>query len=325
MFNYYDSLQVDEQAEATEPGSRRSVPRRYTARTLFHLSPPSDLGSPLRAINTHNHSHSGHSHLAAAIAAVQLKQQQTFDSKSFREVLGLCSTPLGGIAIASLRRGPGPMHMHLERGASFQKRRPSAILSGMPNLTTISELPQSPRPVLTRMASLVDMPSGKDMILKITSKVSRQSSRQSLVSPSLHLRPRVTAPLTCPLLPSSLPLPLPLLFLSSPSPLPLPLPLLVLSAPHHAQVKVVAANEVQHVMDEARILASEAANHPFIAKLQGKFQTPDALVLVFAPILCGDLWSLLYDKVPVPFTALGQPNHTTRPSTPPHSLHPPHL
>ena len=52
-----------------------------------------------------------------------------------------------------------------------------------------------------------------------------------------------------------------------------------------------------------RILSSEAANHPYIAKLSGKFQTPDMCVFVYTPILCGDLWTLLHSPFDEAFIA----------------------
>ena len=57
---------------------------------------------------------------------------------------------------------------------------------------------------------------------------------------------------------------------------------------------VVLSNEVKHVMDEVKILAT--LNSPFILCLLGKFQTCDELIFVFEIAPSGDLWSLIHER-----------------------------
>ena len=57
---------------------------------------------------------------------------------------------------------------------------------------------------------------------------------------------------------------------------------------------VVAQKFVRVVKAEAAILSS--LNNPFIAKLFGKFQTPDELVLVLERCTGGDLWTVIYEE-----------------------------
>ena len=59
--------------------------------------------------------------------------------------------------------------------------------------------------------------------------------------------------------------------------------------------QLVESEHVRSIFNEAKILAS-VAGYPFITKLYGKFQTPDALGLVFSAAMGGDVWSLLHDK-----------------------------
>ena len=59
--------------------------------------------------------------------------------------------------------------------------------------------------------------------------------------------------------------------------------------------QLVESDRVRSIFNEAKILAS-VAGYPFITKLCGKFQTPDALGLVFTAAMGGDVWSLLHDK-----------------------------
>ena len=74
------------------------------------------------------------------------------------------------------------------------------------------------------------------------------------------------------------------------------------------------------------MLGSEATNHPYIIKLQGKFQTPDTLVFVFNPVMCGDLWTLLHDPQDPAYRCAHTHAHThthTYTRTP-HTPHTPH-
>ena len=57
---------------------------------------------------------------------------------------------------------------------------------------------------------------------------------------------------------------------------------------------VVAQKFVRVVKAESAILSS--LNNPFIAKLYGKFQTPDELVLVLERCTGGDLWTVIYEE-----------------------------
>lgn len=57
---------------------------------------------------------------------------------------------------------------------------------------------------------------------------------------------------------------------------------------------VVLSNEVKHVMDEVKILATLTS--PFILCLLGKFQTCDELIFVFEIAPSGDLWSLIHER-----------------------------
>jgi serine/threonine protein kinase len=66
--------------------------------------------------------------------------------------------------------------------------------------------------------------------------------------------------------------------------------------PINPQVQIAHEARMPAVLKESAVLSSEALDHPFIAKLCGKFQTPDALVWVFEPALGGDLWGVLYDQ-----------------------------
>jgi len=59
--------------------------------------------------------------------------------------------------------------------------------------------------------------------------------------------------------------------------------------------QLVESDRVRSIFNEAKILAS-VAGYPFINKLCGKFQTPDALGLVFTAAMGGDVWSLLHDQ-----------------------------
>jgi cGMP-dependent protein kinase len=64
--------------------------------------------------------------------------------------------------------------------------------------------------------------------------------------------------------------------------------------------KAIASRQKQenHVLGEANSLAS--FRHPFIAKLYGKFQTPNDLVLVLERVSGGDLWSVMYEENDAP-------------------------
>lgn len=56
---------------------------------------------------------------------------------------------------------------------------------------------------------------------------------------------------------------------------------------------------VDHIIEEVRIL--KILHHcPFIIKLEGTFQTPNQLCMVFEPMLCGDLCTILYDIIDLP-------------------------
>ena len=59
--------------------------------------------------------------------------------------------------------------------------------------------------------------------------------------------------------------------------------------------QLVESDHIRSIINEAKILAS-VAGYPFITKLCDKFQTPDALGLVFSAAMGGDVWSLLHDK-----------------------------
>jgi len=56
--------------------------------------------------------------------------------------------------------------------------------------------------------------------------------------------------------------------------------------------------KVEHIMEEVYIL--KLLKHPFIIKLEGTFQTPHQLFIVFEALLYGDLCTLLYDLEVLP-------------------------
>jgi serine/threonine protein kinase len=70
-------------------------------------------------------------------------------------------------------------------------------------------------------------------------------------------------------------------------------------------IKVLAkakVKNIEHLMEEVDIL--RLLKHPFIIKLAGTFQTAHQLCMVFEPLMCGDLCTLLYynDELPkLPF------------------------
>jgi serine/threonine protein kinase len=52
------------------------------------------------------------------------------------------------------------------------------------------------------------------------------------------------------------------------------------------------------ILNEAKMLASQPLEHPFIVKMYGKFQTDDALVLAMERLPTIDLWALLHQEKP---------------------------
>lgn len=69
---------------------------------------------------------------------------------------------------------------------------------------------------------------------------------------------------------------------------------------------VIETHQLRHVLDERKLLKS--LDNPFILKLYGTYQTPHQLVMVTEPLVCGDLWSVIYEVSPfcercgLPFT-----------------------
>ena len=54
-----------------------------------------------------------------------------------------------------------------------------------------------------------------------------------------------------------------------------------------------STQHIRHIFDECKLLLQMKS--PFVAKLAGVYMTADDVVLVFDPVLHGDLWGVIYE------------------------------